>query len=210
MDVNLSAIIEKRIKKTISNLQNNKMDAYHVKTSGEAIKLIDELCAEGETVTVGGSMTLFETGIIDHLASGKYKYLDRYAKGTDAKAIFRQAFSCDTYFTSSNAITESGELYNVDGVGNRIAAMIFGPKSVIVVAGYNKIVSDLEEARNRVREVAAPANAVRLGNKVPCKVLGVCHDCQSDERMCCSYSVIGHQKEKGRIKVIIVEEQLGY
>ena len=124
--------------------------------------------------------------------------------------IFRQAFTCDTYIMSSNAITENGELYNVDGNGNRIAALAFGPKSVIVIAGYNKLVPDLEAARQRVRDTAAPANAVRLDRKTPCKVLGACRDCRSDERLCSIYSVMAQQSKKGRIKVILVGEQLGY
>ena len=124
--------------------------------------------------------------------------------------MFREAFFCDTYLTGTNAVTEEGELYNVDGNGNRVSAMIFGPKSVIVVAGYNKIVPNLEAARKRVREVSAPANAVRLDTKTPCKIIGTCRDCHSDERMCCSYVTLGQQRIKGRIKVIIVGESLGF
>lgn len=210
MDANLNAIIEKKINRTIENLQGNKMDAYFVKTAAEVVPLIATLCAEGETVTTGGSMTLKDLGVLTHLASGRYNYLDRFAKGADVAAIFRQAFSCDTYVMSSNAITEMGELYNVDGIGNRVAALAFGPKSVIVVAGYNKLVPDLDAARNRVREVAAPANALRLDCKVPCKVIGSCRDCRSDDRLCCDYLITAMQRDKGRIKVIIVGEQLGY
>lgn len=210
MDASLSSVMEKRINKTIGNLQNNKMDAYYVKTCKDAVQLIDELCAEGETVAVGGSVTLSECGVLDHLRSGKYQFYDRYAPDADTGKMFRQAFFCDTFFTSSNAITEQGELYNVDGTGNRVAAMIFGPKSVIVVAGYNKIVADLEAARQRVRDTAAPANAIRLDKKTPCKVLGSCQNCRSDDRICAHYVVQAQQTTKGRIKVIIVGEQLGY
>ncbi len=210
MDASLNAVIEKRINKTIGNLQNNKMDAYYAKTCKDAIKLINELCAEGESVALGGCVTLFESGVIDHLRSGKYQFYDRYAPEADVNQIYRQSFSCDTFFTSSNAITEQGELYNVDGNGNRVAAMIFGPKSVIVVAGYNKIVPDLEAARQRVRNTAAPANATRLDKKTPCKILGSCQNCQSDERICAHYVVQAQQMTKGRIKVILVGEQLGY
>ncbi|MBE6907148.1 MAG: lactate utilization protein [Ruminococcaceae bacterium] len=210
MDASLNAVIEKKINRTIGNLQNNKMDAYYVKTCKDAVNLIDQLCAEGESVAVGGSMTLFECGIIDYLRSGKYQFFDRYAPGVDVGKVFRQAFFCDTFFTSSNAITEQGELYNVDGNGNRVAAMIFGPKSVIVVAGYNKIVADLEAARRRVSDIAAPANAMRLDKKTPCKVLGACQNCRSDDRICADYVIHGQQTAKGRIKVIIVGEQLGY
>ena len=210
MDANLHTIIEKRINRTIGNLQNNKMDAYYVKTCAEAVKLCEELCPEGQTVSCGGSATLDQSGIKALLRSGKYQFLDREAKGADPAQIMHQAFSCDTYFTSTNAVTENGELYNVDGVGNRTAAMLYGPKSVIVVAGYNKIVTDLDAARDRVRSIAAPANAVRLDRKVPCKVLGNCRDCRSDERLCCGFVVFAQQQFKGRIKVILVGEELGF
>ena len=210
MDASLNAVIEKKINRTIGNLQNNKMDAYYIKTCKDVVGLIDQLCAEGETVAVGGSTTLFECGVIGHLRSGKYQFFDRYAPGADVGEMFRQAFFCDTFLTSSNAITEQGELYNVDGNGNRVAAMLFGPKSVIVVAGYNKIVADLEAARRRVREIAAPANAIRLNRKTPCKVLGTCQNCRSDDRICADYVIHGQQTIKGRIKVILVGEQLGY
>ncbi len=210
MNEHMQVILEKRINRTIGNLQNNKMDAYYVKTAAEVVPLVETLCAEGETVTVGGSETLKECGVIEHLKSGRYRYLDRYAPKADLYKVFREAFFCDTYLTGTNAVTEEGELYNVDGNGNRVSAMIFGPKSVIVVVGYNKIVPDLEAARKRVREVSAPANAVRLDTKTPCKIIGTCRDCHSDERMCCSYVTLGQQRIKGRIKVIIVGESLGF
>lgn len=210
MDKNLTAIIEKRIDRTLGNLKNNKMDAYYVKTRAEVLALCKELCPEGQTVSCGGSATLDECGIKELLRSGAYRFLDREAKGVDPQEIMHQAFCCDTYFTSTNAITQNGELYNVDGIGNRTAAMLYGPKSVIVVAGYNKIVADLEAARCRVREIAAPANAVRLDRKVPCKVLGSCSDCRSDERLCSGFVALAQQMVRGRIKVIVVGEELGY
>ena len=210
MDENLRTVVEKRIERTMANLKNNKMAAYYVKTAQEVVPLIQELCAEGETVTCGGSVTLSECGVLEHLKSGRYDYLDRYAAGADVQKIFRQAFSCDTYITSTNAITEAGELYNIDGNGNRVAAMLFGPKSVIVVAGYNKIVTNLEEAQTRLRQVAAPANAVRLNTATPCKGLGACNDCHGDGRICCDYVVMSQQRIANRIKVILVGEPLGY
>ncbi len=210
MDANLRAIIQKRIEKTIGNLRNNKMAAYYVEKAADVVPLVCELCEEGESVAVGGSMTLFECGLIDHLDSGRYRFLNRYAPKVDLEKLNRDVFSVDTFFTSSNAITENGELYNVDGFGTRIAPMIFGPQSVIVVAGYNKIVSDLDAAAKRVREIAAPANAMRLDRKVPCKIIGFCQQCRSDERICADYLVISQQKIKNRIKVILVGEELGY
>lgn len=210
MDQNLMSVIEKRIEKTIKSLRENQMEGYYAKTSEDVVKLVEQLCKEGETVTVGGSMSLFESGVIEHLSSGRYEYLDRNAKDADVQKIYRDAFFCDTYITSCNAITEAGELYNVDGNGNRVAAITFGPKSVIIVAGYNKLVADLDEACERVRSLAAPANTQRLGCNTPCKTVGACCDCHSHDRICCSYNVIGFQRNKERIKVILVGEPLGY
>ena len=119
-------------------------------------------------------------------------------------------FFADCYLTSCNAVTEQGELYNVDGNANRVAAMTYGPKSVICVVGYNKIVPNLEAAVARVEQVAAPANAVRLHRKTPCTVTGRCEDCHSPDRICCTTVIHRQQRVPGRIKVILVGEELGY
>jgi len=213
MDKNLMAIHEKHAAKTIDNLAKNNILGFYVNSSEQAVEKVAGLMKEGELVAVGGSMTLFETGIIDHLRSGRYNFLDRYKEGLSRdqqEEIFRKSFLADTYITSTNAITEAGELYNVDGTGNRVAAMIYGPRSVIVVAGINKIVKDIDEAVERVRRMAAPANSTRLDTKTPCIKTGHCVDCRTEGRICCSYAVLGYQKQKNRIKVIIVGEELGY
>ncbi|MDD3192515.1 MAG: lactate utilization protein [Oscillospiraceae bacterium] len=210
MDQNLQKVIDKRIEKTVENLKKNQMEAYYVQTCAEAVELVDRLCQPGETVAVGGSMTLFEAGIIDHINSGKYHHLNRYDQGADVSRMMRDAFSADTYFTSTNALTEEGELYNVDGNGNRVAAMLFGPRQVIVVAGYNKIVEDMDAAVRRVEKVAAPANVARLGLASPCAQTGECVHCRSKGRICCDYVRMGMQRTPGRVKVIIVGQQLGY
>ncbi|HHY65143.1 MAG TPA: lactate utilization protein [Clostridiaceae bacterium] len=213
MDKNLMAILEKRAARTIENLAKNNMPGFYVKTREQAVEKVAELMKEGELVAVGGSMTLFETGIIEHLRSGRYSFLDRYIEGLSSaqkEEIYRKSFLADTYLTSTNAITEAGELYNVDGTGNRVAAMIYGPKSVIVVAGINKIVRDINEAVERVRRIAAPANCTRLDTGTPCIKTGYCVNCRSEGRICCSYTVLGYQRQKDRIKVIIVGEDLGY
>lgn len=213
MDNNVKFVIEKRALRTIENMEKNNMKGYFVQNEEEAVNKISEIIKDGDTVTVGGSMTLFETGVIDFLRNGKYNFLDRYKEGLtpeDIKDIYRKSFAADAYFTSSNAITEEGELYNVDGRGNRVAAMIYGPDKVIVVAGVNKIVKDLDEAIMRNREWAAPANAKRLNRKTPCAEVGYCMDCKSEERICSDYVVIKRQMVKDRIHVIIVNKDLGY
>lgn len=212
MDNNMKWLNETRINRTIEALEKNNISAYLVGNKDELIEKIQEIVPERATVNCGGSMSLFETGVIEHLRCGRYEFFDRYKEGLtpkEIKDIYRKAFSSDAYFTSSNSITEDGELYNVDGNGNRVAAMIYGPDKVIVVAGVNKIVKNLDEAIKRNREVAAPANAKRLNRKTPCAHVGYCMDCKSPERICREYTVI-KRPVPGRIHVIFLNEELGY
>lgn len=209
----LNEVIEQRLQRTAKALQQNNMDAYLVETKEQVAPLVQSLLPKGSTVAVGGSASLDECGILPLLRSGDYTFLDRYAPGITAEqveGVFRQSFFADTYLCSSNAVTENGELYNVDGNSNRVAAMAFGPKSVILVVGYNKVVRDLVEAERRVQEIAAPANAKRLGCKTPCAATGVCADCKSNARICCTAVIHRRQRAKGRIKVILVGEALGF
>ncbi len=215
MNEHKSYVIDQRIERTIANLTKNNMLACYVKTKEDVIPKVLEYLKDGDTVSCGGSTTLFETGIIEYLRNGKYNYLDRYGPSIPAEKmdeLFTKALAADTYFSSSNAITEQGELFNIDGRGNRVAALLYGPKSVIVIAGYNKIVADAKAAFARVKETAAPANARRLGYKIPCATTGKCMDCNSPEKFCCLFTLIGYQLpiRKDRIKVIIVGEELGY
>lgn len=213
MDKNSKFVMDQRIARTISNLKKNNMEAYYASDEKELLNMISPMLKEGETISSGGSATLSETGIINFLRNGNYNFLDRHKEGlspSDIEEIFRKCFSADTYFVSSNAVTEDGELYNVDGTGNRVAAMLFGPKQVIVVVGINKIVKDLEAAKNRVKELAAPANCVRLNRNTPCTKVGYCMNCESKDRICNEYVVIKRQNKPGRIKVFIVGKDLGY
>lgn len=210
------------IEKTMENLRKNNMVPYFAETKEDALKLIKTLVKEGETVSVGGSVTLNEIGALDMLRNGDYNFLDRYKEGLsreEVTEIFRKSFFADSYITSTNALTSEGELYNVDGNANRVAAMLFGPKSVIVVAGKNKIVENLNEAEKRVKTIAAPKNVKRLGMKTYCAEKGacmgfddekLCAGCNSEDRICASYTVMARQRIKDRVKVIIVNEELGY
>lgn len=212
MDKNMKWLNEKKVERTIEALEKNNMQAYLVNSIDELIEKIKEVVNEGQTVSCGGSMTLFETGVIEHLKSGRYNYLDRYKEGItpeEVKKVYREAFFADAYFTSSNAITEDGKLYNVDGNGNRVAAMLYGPDKVIVVAGSNKIVKNLDEAIERVKCIAGPANSKRLNRKTPCSKVGYCMDCNSNERICREYTVIS-KPVPNRIYVIFLNEELGY
>ena len=213
MNEHIKWVNEKKIERTIKSLENNNIKGYLVNNKEELIEKIKDIAKEGELVGCGGSMTLFETGVIDFLRNGKYDFLDRYKDGltpADVKDIFRKSFYADTYFTSTNAITESGELYNVDGNGNRVAAMLYGPDKVIVVAGVNKIVKDVNEAIDRNKEICAPANAKRLSTKTPCEVTGYCMDCSSQTRICCEYTLIKRQRTADRMHVILLNEEFGY
>lgn len=213
MDKNLEFIQNEKINRTIKNLEKNNIEAFFAKDEKEVLMKLDEILKDDWVVAVGGSISLFECGVIDYLRSGRFKFLDRYQEGLDAEGIrkvFRNSFFADAYLTSTNALLETGELYNVDGSGNRTAAMLFGPDKVIVIAGINKIVKDMDEAIKRVRETAAPANCLRLSRKTPCTKAGHCKDCQSEERICNDYVLISRQNFKGRIKVIIVGKDLGY
>ena len=137
------------------------------------------------------------------------KYADEY-KGKDKKELYRANFSVDTFLTGTNAITENGELYNIDGNGSRVAPMIYGPDQVIVIVGTNKLVKNLEDAKNRVRQLSAPVDAKRLGKNTPCTKLGYCVDCMHEERICNDFVVIAGQFQKNRIKILIIDENLGY
>ncbi len=213
MDNSIEYVIRKKVEKTIENLEKNNMNGYFVQDEKEALNKIKELMKEGDLVSVGGSMTLFEIGAIDLLRNGKYNFLDRYKASLSSnqiKEIYRKSFYADIYLTSSNAITINGDLYNVDGSGNRVAAMIYGPDKVIVVVGINKIVRDLDEAFMRNRELAAPANAKRLNKNTPCTKIGYCMECSAEDRICNEYVVIRKQGNLGRIHVVIVNKNLGY
>lgn len=211
--------MELKIRRTMHALEKNNITAYYAKTSADAVKITESILADGDTITCGGSVTLDESGVKALMRCGKYNFLDREAVETDEErqAIYRAAFSADAYLTSSNAITEQGELYNVDGGGNRVAAMLFGPKKVIVLAGYNKIVRDVQAAGDYVRGITTPANAMRLYIDAPCTKGAcpgtgkpLCAGCSSEKRLCNLYTLIARQREKGRMHVILIGEALGY
>ncbi len=213
MDNSTLWYMEKRVDRTIKNLNRRNMEGCFVKDKSELMNLLKKLIDEKSTVGVGDSMTLFETDVIDFLRKGDYVFLDKYREGItseEKKDIYIQNFSANTFMCSTNALTEDGELYNIDGNGSRVAPMLYGPKQVILVTGINKIVKDIEEAEKRARNYAAPIDAKRLNKDTPCTTLGYCVDCKSPNRICNDFTIIRGQFIKNRIKVIIVGEQLGY
>lgn len=213
MEQNVKWYREKQVARTIANLEKHNMSGFYVPNISALHKKIKELVPEASSVAVGDSVTLFQTGLLDLFRDGNYQFLDKYREGItreEKQEIYRQSFRADAFLCSTNALTETGELYNIDGNGSRVAAMLYGPEQVILVVGINKIVKDLAEAETRVRQYAAPLDAKRLQKQTPCATLGICVDCQSEERICNDFVIIRRQFTKGRIKVIIVDKALGY
>lgn len=213
MDENLNRLIKLKRQKMEKAFQNNNMELFHLDNSQQLLTFLDDYLKPGVKVGVGGSMTLFETGVIDKLRNSDVQFLDRYQEGLtreQVQSIFRESFLADIYITSSNAVTMNGCLYNIDGTGNRVAAMIYGPKEVLVIVGRNKIFTTEEAAINHIRNVAAPANAMRLNKNTPCTKAGKCLDCKSSDCICSSFVKMGYQSNVNRIKVIVVNEDLGY
>jgi len=211
---------------TIVNLKKNKIDAYYVEKKEDVAAQVKALLKKGETVSFGGSMTLFETGVMDLLQNGDYHLLDRNAKGLkreDIAEIYRKSFYADTYLASANAITRHGEIYEVDGTGNRVAAITWGPKQVILIAGINKLTPDLKTAIERVKNIACPSNATRLNANTSCTKTGHCINPHCTENnlmalnagscpnsLCSISTVFSHQLQEFRIKVIITGDNLGF
>lgn len=208
-----------RLEKTRAALCKNRMEAFIAEKKEDVIPLLKTLMKPGCSASTGGSATLDECGVIEFLRNGDYDFLDRFrTEPPQLNDLFRRALSADCYLMSANAITENGLLYNVDGRGNRVAALTFGPDRVIVIAGINKLVPSLDDAVRRVKEVAAPLNCRRLNQDTPCTHTGFCagrtgsmsDGCRAEARICNSYMVTARQGNPDRIKVILVNEALGY
>ncbi|MFV0411917.1 MAG: lactate utilization protein [Oscillospiraceae bacterium] len=197
----------------IKALESRKFKALYCETAGEAANTAFSLIAPGSAVAWGGSVTLREIGLLDKIRQAGYTTIDRdEAETTEQRfELMRQALLSDVYLGSANAISEDGILVNVDSVGNRTAAITFGPKQVILVVGMNKVCKTAEEAEARARHYAAPVNAARLGlHKTPCAATGACANCKADECICSVVVKTRMCKIKGRIVVILVGEPLGY
>ena len=209
----------------MENLEKNGMKALYAPDGESALALLRTLLVPGQTIGVGGSVTLSQIGALDLIRNPEYRFFDRYDKSLSDKQldeVKKNAITADVFLSSTNAITETGMLYNVDGTGNRQCAFVYGPGKLIIVAGYNKIVPTIEDAVVRVKTISAPANAVRLGLDTYCAKHGHCINAGPDRNnmmfpatgtcnsnMCNSAVIIGRQRP-GRTTVIIVGEALGY
>ena len=198
--------------KVAEALNKRYFEAYYCSGRAEALEKILELIPQGHVVSWGGATTVDELGVKDALRQRGQAVIDRdTAKDAqERQEMLKKALTCDTFLMGSNAVSADGQLVNIDGTGNRVAALCFGPSQVIVVAGINKVAGDLDGAMRRAREVAAPINAQRFQLKTPCSVNGLCADCKGPDSICAQIVTTRLCKPAGRIKVILVGEDLGF
>ena len=198
--------------KIIAAMKTRQMECIYFENRKDMLEYLKAVIPAKATAAWGGSMTLKDSGVIDLLRGGLCKIIDRDAAKTpeEAHKCMNQAFNADCYFLSANAITMDGKLVNIDGNGNRVAALIYGPKDVYVIAGMNKVVKDEDAAMDRIKNMAAPMNAMRLTTGAPCTKTGNCMHCKGSGTICCHTVVTRYSRHPGRIKVLLVGEELGY
>lgn len=202
--------------KTVSALKKRFFDAYYVETKEDALEKAIELIPRNDVISWGGSMSVIETGLIDYVLKNDYSVINRdIARNLEEKnELYRKAFFCDTYLMGANAITEDGQLVNIDCIGNRCAALMYGPKSVIVIASTKKIAPTLQAAIVRARTIAAPVNMHRIAGtgmrQTPCFATGTCGDCISKDSICSNIVVTRLCNPKKRIKVILTADDIGF
>jgi L-lactate utilization protein LutB len=205
--------IDKTLQRTMTALKARQFDAYSFRKPEDLAQEILKQVVPGATVGMGGSVGLRELGLPKALEKKGVLVLDTWRDGLTPEEVLDlrlRHLSCDIFLSGINALTEKGEIVNMDGIGNRIGAMTFGPRKVILVAGINKIVPDLPAAFERIKRVAAPMNARRMGLPLPCAETGQCHDCQSDLRICRALSIIERRPNTTDVAVYLVAEELGY
>ena len=205
--------MDKTTQTTINSLKKNNMAGYFVHDKNELINLLSSLVPHETTIGCGDSVTLEQMGVFEFLRNGNYIFHDKFKpnlSSEEKRTLYLKNFSACTFITGTNAVTMDGKLFNIDGNGSRVAPMIYGPEQVIVVVGKNKIVENVDMAIERTRQIAAPLDAKRLNKKTPCVKLGRCVDCNNEQRICNNFVLITGQFVKNRIKVIIVDEILGY
>ncbi len=213
MDDNLRWLQRQRMETAAAALQKNGFSTALFDRGDEAVNFLLENAAEAESIGFGGSMTLTQLDLPSRLAAIGKKTLVHGRSDLSAeqrRAIMQQQLNCDLFLTSTNALTLKGQLVNIDATGNRVASMFFGPKRVIVVAGANKIEADLDSALARVKNVAAPPNARRLGFATPCAHTGLCSDCDSPQRICRITTILDRCPRATEMLVCLINESLGY
>lgn len=211
--------MRKQIQELIKKLGENNISAFYVNNRGQALEKVMSMIPGGSVVGLGDSLTLRQIGVVDVLEQGNYTFLNPWKPGISVEVsieIKKRALTSDVFVTGTNALTLDGKIVNVDGHGNRVAAMLFGPNKVIIVVGVNKVVKNLDEALKRIREKAAPANVKRhseFNPMPPCGITGLCSDCSSPWRICNKTVIIERQYDNNKYKpiitVVIVGEELG-
>ena len=202
---------EKRGQLLVKNLKQRHFDAWYCADKEEALEKAMELLPEGASIGWGGAMSAVQIGLMDQVRAGNFRAIDRDATNTpeERKTAMKQCLLADVFITGANAISMDGQMVNIDGVGNRVAAIVYGPETVLVIAGMNKVVDTLEDAKRRARTIAAPMNKQRFAAQTPCMVTGSCGDCLSPGCICNQILVTRNCNPAGRIKVILVGEDLG-
>lgn len=202
-----------RAQQLIQALKQRNMEASYAATKEEALAQALAWIPEGSCVGWGGSVSIDAIGLKDAVRQGDYRVIDRdtAANAEEKEAMYRRILAdCDYFLTSTNAISQDGVLVNIDGTANRLAAMCYGPRHVLYIVGMNKVVATAEDALHRARNEAAPINAMRFGLKTPCSKTGCCYDCKSPDTVCCQILFTRFNHTPGRVKVILVDDSLGY
>ena len=204
---------EKTAQAVIKGLKKRNIEGFWCPTSADAARLVLGMMQDGDSVTWGGSETFKDSGVKSALAeSGRFRMVDRTTAKTpeEKREMWRDRTTADWFFMSANALTLDGEMVNVDGNSDRLSLLLHGPAHVVALVGMNKIVSDVESGYKRIRTTVCPLNAERLHPNTPCELTGVCADCHSKGCMCCEVVVTRHSRHDGRIKVVLIGEELGY
>lgn len=212
MTEQMKTYYEKRAQVLVKNLKSRHFEAYYCPDSASALAKALELIPEGASVGWGGALSAQQIGLIDAVKSGDFAAIDRDTAKTpeEREAALRRCLSADVFLSGANALSLDGEMVNIDGTGNRVAAIAYGPKAVLVIAGMNKVCDTLEDAVTRARTVAAPMNKQRFPFKTPCEVTGACADCKSEESICNQILITRNCRPAGRIKFVLVGEELGF
>jgi hypothetical protein len=212
MTEQMKKYFDKRGPILVKNLQNRHFEAYYCSTREEALTKALELIPEGSSVGWGGALSAQQIGLIDAVRTGNYCAIDRDNAATQEERLakMKECLTADVFLSGANALSMDGQMVNIDGAGNRLAAVIYGPERVIVIAGMNKVVDTLEDAIHRARTVAAPMNKQRFPAQTPCEVTGTCGDCKAEGCICNQILVTRHCRPVGRIKFILVGEELGF
>lgn len=216
MDKPVENYWQKRLSEIKKALEDNNFEVFVADNAGDASKIVQEEIlprTDAKTVSWGGSMTFIATGLYNFIKDNpNLEVLDTFNKslsGEETTELRRRSLLVDLFITGANAITEMGQLVNLDMIGNRIGGITFGPKHVIILVGRNKIVSDLEDAMYRIKNYVAPINAMRLDKKTPCVKTSHCEECKSPDRICNTWTITEKSFPKGRIKVVLINEDLG-